>query len=159
MLCYNSVKMDEIGLVKKIDGVTATVVVGKRKACEGCIENQSCTIVSEDIDDNKEQTVEIAALNIAGAKVGQTVRVTAKSFTYVQGTVLVYGIPAFALLLGAVFGKYLLHGLLPAVNPETLSAVAGFSAFIISFICLKIISSNIEKKTENTPIVESIIEQ
>ncbi|MCG6552879.1 MAG: SoxR reducing system RseC family protein [Candidatus Magnetominusculus sp. LBB02] len=148
--------MDEIGLVKRIDGVNATVVVEKRQTCEGCKENESCGITSSD---NETQTIEITALNIAGAKVGQMVKVTAKSFTYVKGAMLVYGLPAVALLLGAVFGKYLLHGAFPAVNPETLSAASGFSAFIISYIALKILSGNIEKKTENTPIVEQIIER
>ncbi|MBF0457594.1 MAG: SoxR reducing system RseC family protein [Nitrospirae bacterium] len=149
--------MDEIGVVRSIDGVTATVIVEKRLSCEGCKENQSCGINS---DGNDNQTIEISALNIAGAQVGQMVKVTAKSFTYVKGTLLVYGLPAVALLLGAVFGKYLLAGIFfKTSNPETLSALAGFSAFVISFIILKIISRNLEKKTENTPIIEHIIEQ
>lgn len=148
--------MDEIGVVSRIDGVTATVVVEKRRTCEGCKENQSCGI---DSGGDENQTIEISALNIAGAKVGQMVKVTAKSFTYVKGTLLVYGLPAAALLLGAVFGKYLLHSMFKASNPETLSAFSGFSAFLISFVILKIISRRLEKKTENTPIIEHIIEQ
>ncbi len=148
--------MDEIGVVRSIDGVTATVVVEKRQTCEGCKENESCGINS---DGNEKQTIEIAALNIAGAKIGQMVKVTAKSYTYVKGTLLVYGLPAVALLIGAVFGKYILAGMFKAVNPETLSAFAGFSSFVIAFIILKIISGKIEKKTENTPVIEHIIEQ
>ncbi|MBF0554865.1 MAG: SoxR reducing system RseC family protein [Nitrospirae bacterium] len=147
--------MEEVGVVSRIDGVNATVVVEKRQACEGCKESQSCLITS---DGNEKQTVEIIALNIAGAKVGQQVRVTAKSYTYVKGTLLVYGLPAAALLIGAIAGKYLLAGVFKASNPETLSALAGFSAFVVSFIALKIISRNLERKTENTPVIEHIIE-
>jgi sigma-E factor negative regulatory protein RseC len=149
--------MEETGIVKSIDGVNATVVVQKRKTCEGCKESQSCGIAGNGEDQS--QTVEITALNIVGAKVGQTVRVTAKSYTYVKGTLLVYGLPAMALLFGAIAGKYLLAGVFTASNPEMLSAFGGFSVLLVSFIILKFISRRFERKTENTPVIEHIIEQ
>ncbi|MBF0319810.1 MAG: SoxR reducing system RseC family protein [Nitrospirae bacterium] len=152
-----SIVMEETGVVKSIDGVTATVLVQKTKTCEGCKESQSCGIAGNGEDQS--QTVEIAALNIAGARVGQTVRVVAKSYTYVKGTLLVYGLPAVALLLGAIAGKYMLADMFKSSNPEILSAFGGFSAFLVSFIILKLISRRLERKTENTPVIEHIIEQ
>jgi sigma-E factor negative regulatory protein RseC len=139
---------EEIGIVKSVNGVLAVVNVPRKSACDGC--TAGCKM--------DEQFMEIEAFNQAGAKVGQTVRVTMKSFTYTKGTLVVYGLPAIALVLGAVFGKEAMGRFFPHADPDILSAVFGFGAFIVSFFVVKIWSGKANKKVKSKPIVEEVLE-
>jgi sigma-E factor negative regulatory protein RseC len=139
---------EEIGIVKSVTGVIAVVNVPRKSACEGC--TAGCKM--------DEEFMEIEAFNQAGAKVGQTVRVTMKAFTYTKGSLLVYGLPAVALVIGAVFGKEVMGRTFPHEDPDILSAVFGFGAFIVSFFFVKFWSNRTEKKVESKPIVEEILE-
>ncbi len=140
--------MEEIGIVKSVEGMTAVVSVPKKSACEGCTLG-TCTI--------EEKSMEIEAWNEAGAKAGQRVRVSIKSYAYMKGTMIVYGLPAVGLVAGAVVGKELMRGVFPATDPDMLSAVFGFAACILSFLLVKIWVNKTVKKTESRPVVEEIL--
>ncbi len=139
---------EEIGIVKSVNGVLAVVNVPKKSACEGC--TAGCKM--------DEEFMEIEAFNQAGAKVGQTVRVTMKSFTYTKGSLVVYGLPAVALVVGTVFGKEVMGRAFPHADPDILSAVFGFGAFIFSFFVVKLWSGRADKKVESKPIIEEVLE-
>jgi sigma-E factor negative regulatory protein RseC len=81
-----------------------------------------------------------------------------KPYTYLKGSLLVYGLPALSLILGAVFGKEYMSSFLKNTDPDILSAIFGFGAFILSFVFVKLWSRRIEKKTEYKPVVEEILE-
>lgn len=103
--------------------------------------------------------MEIVALNNANAHAGQKVRITIKPYAYLKGSLLVYGIPALALVIGAIAGKEVFGHFFHNLDPDMASAVSGFGAFIISFLFLKIWSANAEKKTVSKPVVEEILEE
>ena len=141
--------MEEIGIVKSVQGVMAKVAVPKKSVCEGCTAG-TCK--------PEEQSMEIDALNKAGAKTGQKVRVVIKSFTYLKGSILVYGIPAVALIAGAVLGKEILSKQFKGIDPEMLSAIFGFGFLALAFLGIKIWSKKVERKIETKPVIEEIIE-
>ncbi len=140
--------IEEIGIVKSVKGVIAIINVPKKSACEGC--TAGCKM--------EEQFMEIEAFNRAGAQVGQTVRVTMKAFAYAKGSLVVYGLPAAALVIGAVFGKEAMGRIFPNADPDTLSAVFGFGAFIVSLLIVKVWSNRVDRKIESKPVVEEILE-
>jgi sigma-E factor negative regulatory protein RseC len=140
--------IEEIGIVKSVNGVTAVVNVPRKSACDGC--TAGCKM-----DDH---FMEIEAFNQAGARVGQTVRVSMKSFTYTKGSLVVYGLPAVGLVLGAMLGKDVMAGFFPHADPNSLSAIFGFGAFIVSFFIVKIWSGRIDKKVESKPVIEQVLE-
>ncbi len=140
--------IEEIGVVKRVEGMTAVVSVPKKSACEGCTLG-TCT--------TEEKGMEIEAWNEAGAKAGQRVRVSIKSYAYMRGAMMVYGLPALGLVLGAVVGKELMSRVFPASDPDMLSAVFGFAACILSFVVVKIWAHKAGKKTESRPVVEEIL--
>ncbi|NCO82854.1 MAG: SoxR reducing system RseC family protein [Nitrospirae bacterium] len=141
--------MDEIGIVKSTAGAFAKVSVPEKSGCEGCTAG-ACK--------PEEQSMEIDALNKAGAKAGQRVRVVIKSYTYLKGSMLVYGIPAIALITGAVLGKEIFSSQFKDTNPDILSAIFGFGLFLISFLGVKLWSLTADKKTETKPVIEEILE-
>lgn len=139
--------IEEIGTVTRIDGETAFVHVPKKSACDGC---------TAGVCRAEEQTMEIEAVNSAGASVGQKVRVTVAPVTYLKGSLIVYGIPALGLFAGAVFGKELLSRFV-RLDPDVLSAICGFGAFIICFLCIKIWAGTASPGAGSRPTVEEVI--
>ncbi len=140
--------IEEIGIVTSTEGTTAHVNVPKKSTCEGCTAG-SCT--------SGEQSMEIIAFNKAGAEAGQKVKVLIHSSAYMKGTLIIYGIPALALVSGAVFGKEFMSELFIATDPDILSAIFGFGFLGLSFVGVKIWSNHKADKTESGPVIEEIL--
>jgi sigma-E factor negative regulatory protein RseC len=141
--------VEEVGVVTSVDGLTARVNVPKKSACEGCTAGVCMT---------GEQSMEIVALNKAGAKTGQKVKVSIRSIVYMKSAMVVYGIPALALVLGAVFGKEVMAGFFKGTDPDVLSAVFGFGFLGLSFVVVRIWANRKANKTESGPVIEEILD-
>ncbi len=141
--------MEEIGVVKAVDGVIAKVLVEKKSICEKCTESK-CLFTDEG--------AVIEALNSVKAREGQKVRVVFKPYAYLKGSALIYGIPALGLIVGAVIGKELISRFVKQMDPDLLSAIGGFGMFIIFYIASRLVSRRMEKKIEYKPVVEEILE-
>ncbi len=147
MVIFSTV--EEVGFVKSTEGAFATVAVPKKSACEGC---------SLKICKPEQEVMEIQALNSVDARVGQKVRVVLKSYPYLKSSMVVYGIPALALVVGAVIGKEFFGPFFAGSDPDMVSAVSGFGAFMLSFLLIKLWSFSAGKKIEAKPVIEEIIE-
>jgi len=141
--------VDEVGFVKSVNGTFATVVVHKKSACEGC---------SLKICKPNQEDMEIQAFNSVHARVGQKVKVVLKPYTFLRGSMVVYGIPALALVCGAVLGKELLSHFFSGSDPDMVSAVAGFGAFLLSFLLIRLWSSKQNEKPEAKPVIAEILD-
>ncbi len=139
--------VEEIGTVKFINGNTATVILPKKNACEGCT-MKMCK--------PRQQTMEIKALNPINALPGQKVIVIFKSNLYLKGSIIAYGIPAIALLVGAIAGKEVFSSFLGRYNPDFISAISGFIACFISVLFIKLCSLKISGNIK--PVIKEIIE-
>jgi sigma-E factor negative regulatory protein RseC len=142
--------VEEVGLVKSIDGSLATVAIEKKSSCEGCTLN----ICKPDV-----QHMEIEALNSVQAAVGQKVKVAMKSYSYLRNSAVVYGIPALFLLLGAVAGKEIISTFFINSDPDIVSAFSGLGAAVISFLCIKLWSLKIGRRRALKPVIEEILEE
>lgn len=134
-------------MVTKVEDMYATVVVARKSACDQC--KMGCKMITDG--------AEIEALNLVRAKVGQTVKVQLRAATYLKGSVLIYGLPALSLVVGAVVGRELIAGLIHAADKDLVSAICGFGALILAFVIVKLISSRMEKSTEYKPVIEEIV--
>lgn len=141
--------MEEIGIVKSTEGVIAKVIIERKSICDQCTVG-TCKVT--------EGGAEIDALNSARARIGQKVRVVIRPYTYLKGSMIVYGIPALALIIGAISGKEFFSHYFKGIDPDIVSAISGFGAFIISFIPIKLWSSRMEKRTDIKPVIEEILE-
>ncbi len=141
--------MEETGLVIKVEGNRAFVAVERKSACEGC---PASSIICKPGDEGSI----IEAINEAGAKIGDRVNVSLKAFSYLKGSIIVYGIPTICLIAGAVIGKEILKDFI-SLDPELLSAIFGLGAFGISFLIVKLLFKRMEKKKEYTPVVERVL--
>jgi sigma-E factor negative regulatory protein RseC len=149
-LCMVEFSMiEEIGIVTSINGVTAQVSIPRKSTCEGCTAG---TCIAG------EQSMEIAAVNKAGARVGQKVKVLVRSYVYMKSSMIIYGIPAVALITGAVIGKEVMAKFFTGTDPDILSAIFGFGFLILSFIAVKIWSNLNTDSTESSPVIEEILD-
>ncbi|MCL4493094.1 MAG: SoxR reducing system RseC family protein [Nitrospirae bacterium] len=143
--------MEEIGVIKDIKGPKAVVAVHKQGGgCEACPGSSLCKTMGGD-----EAVVE--AVNQANARIGDTVRVSFKPYTYLKGTALIYGIPSLMLIAGAVIGKEYISKFFAGLDPDIMSAICGFGLFAVSFLILKLWSGRFEGKKEYMPVVEEIL--
>ena len=144
--------MTNIGIVKSVEGNMAKVFVG---AGPGCCE--SCQRDSCDIETTR--GIETEAINLVHAKVGQKVRIDMKALTFLKEVLVLYVLPIVALLTGAVLGRSYLPAYFRGTSPDVLSAAGGFFLFLISLLTARLYSRKMEKKTEDKPVIESIIEE
>jgi len=142
--------VEEIGVVKEIIGSKAMVVVQRQDGCKSCPGGSVCKNIG-----GEESLVE--AVNEVNALPGDTVRIVFKQFSYVKGAVLVYGIPALMLIIGAIIGKEYISKMLPGTEPELVSVVSGFGFFVFSFIRIRFILKRYEGKKEYMPIIEETV--
>jgi sigma-E factor negative regulatory protein RseC len=142
--------MEEIGVVIETEGIMARVRVQKSGACDACAAAGTCK--------PSEETAELEAFNPIMAKVGQTVRLALKPQLYLKASIIVYGLPVAALIGGAILGKNIGESYFKGTNSDLIAAAFGFGALIISFIIIKLWSSNVEKKEEYRPVIEEIIQ-
>ncbi len=142
--------IEETGIVIKTDGITATVAVQKRGACEGCAAKGVC--------ETTDAGMEVEALNPVHAKVGQTVEVSIKPRTYLKGSIIVYGFPLIAFVAGVIAGKDIGERYFKGIDSDIISVVLGFALLIISFLIIKVWSRQVESKEEYKPVIEKIIE-
>ncbi|MCC6347137.1 MAG: SoxR reducing system RseC family protein [Nitrospirales bacterium] len=141
--------MEETGVVREIKGPRALVAVQRQNSCESCPGGSLCSSLG-----GNEGRIE--ALNNAHARVGDTVRVVLKPYTYLKATLLVYGIPSLLLIVGAVIGKEYLAPLL-GMDPDGASAVGGFGLFVLCFLLMKLFVRRFEAKQEYMPVIEEIL--
>ena len=141
--------MEETGVVLSTKGNMARILVQKRGACEGCAAAGTCK--------PSEETAELEAFNPIDAKAGQTVRIALKPQLYLKTSLIVYGIPAAALIAGAIIGKNIGEIYFKGMDSDVIAAALGFGSLIISFFIIKLWSSKIEKKEEYKPVIEEII--
>lgn len=141
--------IEEVGIVRSVEGNLARVMVPRKSSCEGCTSG-ACT--------SGGQSMEIEAVNAAGAREGQRVRVAIQTLPYLRGSIIVYGIPAVFLVLGAVLGKEVLSGFMPGTDPDLLSAACGFAAFALSFFVVKL-WSHTSSASASRPVIEEIMQE
>jgi len=141
--------MEETGIVIKTDGIMATVRVQKKSACEGCAVKGVCESTPEGM--------EIEALNPVKARVGQSVRISMKPYTYLKGTMIVYGLPLVLFITGAIMGKNIGEKYITSMDSDLVAAICGFVLLALSMLGIKIWSKRAESRTEYKPVIEAII--
>jgi sigma-E factor negative regulatory protein RseC len=142
--------MEETGTVIRIDGPKAFVAVQKQGACDKCAMGSVCK--GEEGDE-----AGIEAVNAAGAGVGDTVRVVFRTYSYLKGSVLVYGIPALLLVAGAIIGKECAGRFFPAADSDVVSALTAFGLFAAGFMVIRLLATKLD--SGNMPVIEEIINE
>lgn len=142
--------MDEVGVIIGLRGDKAIVAVQKQSACDSCAAGGSCKA-------GEAGGAELEAINKVDAQVGDRVKIEFTAYTYLKGSMIFYGIPAIALIVGAVLGKDYLSRYITGIDADSLSGIAGMTLFVLSFIVVRLIMKQFEKKKETIPVVVEVL--
>ncbi len=143
--------LEEEGVVLRVEGELAIVKTQRSSICEGCHSGGFCKALGGDSD------MEVAARNEVGAKVGDEVRVTVASKTFLKASFLVYMVPVTALILGALLGATLGPSLCPGTSSDLLSVVFGLTLFSLSFVLMRIWTKGIKGGQQYCPVISEIL--
>ena len=139
----------EHGVVLRTDSKAAWVKTTRSSACQGCTARNSCHTLG-----NK-QDMEVKALNLAGARVGDRIVLSFETKSLLKATFLIYVFPIIFLVVGALVGQMLAP--LISVNPSALSVLMGFSAFIAALLMMKTRANKMAAKNAYQPKITKIL--
>jgi len=140
--------IEDIGRVVKVDGDQAYVEVERTSACASC-----------GLQEAEELTaggkVVFEAYNMAGATIGDRVRVQVRTGTVTKASLYIYGIPVLFLMIGAVAGAY--AATILKRSTDTMSALFSIGGLIIGFIISFLLRKR-SNKTEYMPVVVEVMQ-
>ena len=125
----------EEGVVLKVLSEGALVCVTKTEACHGCPSAQLCHM-------GKTGEREVLAQNPVGAKEGQRVEIEIKDGLFLQASFIIYIFPVIALILGAIFGRWISRVIQISLSEDTCAVIGGLICMISVFILIKLRSCN-----------------
>jgi len=143
--------LEEGGVVLRVEGEMAIVKTQRSSMCDGCLSGGFCEALVGNSD------MEVAARNVAGAEVGDEVRVTVASKTFLKASFLVYMVPVTALILGILLGTTLGASLYPGVSSDLFPTVFGLIFFFLSFVLMRIWTKGIQGGKQYCPVVSEIL--
>jgi len=139
----------EEGIVIRADGGSAIVKATKTDACKACTARGSCHVMGGG------REMEISAFNPVGAEVDDHVLLSFDTSSLLKASFLLYIVPVFALLAGAVAGHYLTLSV--GWDPSIGACVLGFLSLSLSAAFIKARGNAMGKKTAYQPKIIRIL--
>ena len=99
--------------------------------------------------------MEVEAVNVAGARVGDQILLRINSGAVLKVSFLLYVFPILLMLAGAVAGQLLAPSF--GMNPSGLSAAVGVGCFLFSFILIRRTGSRLARQKSYRPRVIRVI--
>lgn len=140
--------IEDIGRVVKIDGDQAFVEVERSSACAQCGLREAEELASGG-------KVVFETYNMAGAAVGNRVRVQVRAGAYTKASLYIYGIPVLFLVIGAIAGAY--AATILKRSSDTMSALFAMGGLAVGSIILFLLRKR-SNKTEYMPVVVEVIQ-
>ncbi|MGL4251848.1 MAG: SoxR reducing system RseC family protein [Aeromonas sp.] len=133
---------EELATVVAIEGDHAWVACERRSACNGCQQQSNCgtgTVA-------KAFSMKAPRLRVrltANVRIGQQIRLGIPQQSLLRGAALVYVLPLFCLLAGALFGQLWLAPLLS--GGEGITILAALSGGGLGFLLVRYFSSRLDQ--------------
>jgi len=145
--------IEEVGVVVELKGKnTVLVMCTKSSLCENCASNGNCTLG----EDDRTRLIEVG--NPLGAVVGDRVRISTSTQSFLTSSFLLYIVPLIALVIGAIAGKLVGENLPTGLDPNVLSAIFGVFFMIGSFVILRVGSRALNNEDYRPKIMEILRE-
>jgi len=139
--------MKERAIVVESKKNLARVEIRRSSACEGC---KACSVGRDG------KPLRVWASNPIGARVGETVEIELGDKTFLSATLIAYGVPLLAFLLGIFLG-FKLSTSLNISSTEPFALLVGLGLMAISFLIIHFITGREEVKTKYSSRITRII--
>jgi sigma-E factor negative regulatory protein RseC len=140
--------IEDIGRVVRVADDKAFIEVERSSACASCGLQEA-----EELTTGGKVVFE--AYNMAGANIGDRVRVQVKTGAYAKASLYIYGIPVLFLVIGAIAGAYAAAPL--KQSSDTMSALFAMGGLVVGIIMLFLLRKR-NNKTEYMPVVVEVIQ-
>jgi sigma-E factor negative regulatory protein RseC len=140
--------IEDIGKVMKIDGDQAYVEVERSSACASCGLQEAEELATGG-------KVVFEAYNMAGANIGDRVKVQIRTGAFAKTSLYIYGIPVLFLLIGTIAGAY--AATILKRSSDTMSALFAMGGLVVGFIVVFLFRKR-GNKTEYMPVVVEVIQ-
>ena len=137
------------GIVTRVGNDTAWVKSQRSSACEACSARSSCNTTGCD------ENVEVEAINLAGAKVGDRIVVSFETASLIKVSFFLYIFPIICLLIGALGGQQ--TALMLDLNPSLTAAGAGFACLAAAIAFIRFRGRRMSGEEQYTPKITRII--
>ena len=133
--------MEEYGRVVSVDGDRAHVEVAAGKACESCAASAMCNWTGE-------RTRSLLTRNVAGAVVGDRVKVRTEDSGRSRSAFLVFGLPALLMAGGVLVGSLLWN--------NAGAAIAGGAGLLLALLLLRVLDRAAARSGRRLPMVVEV---
>jgi sigma-E factor negative regulatory protein RseC len=140
--------IEDIGRVVRVADDKAFIEVERSSACASCGLQEA-----EELTTGGKVVFE--AYNMAGANIGDRVRVQVRTGEYAKASLYIYGIPVLFLVIGAIAGAYAAAPL--KQSSDTMSALFAMGGLVVGIIMLFLLRKR-NNKTEYMPVVVEVIQ-
>jgi sigma-E factor negative regulatory protein RseC len=134
----------EIGIVVEKTGPTVRVEAEAYHACASCGARHTCSIPG---GETKKRSLVIH--NSIGAEPGDYVEFIVREQSVVASSLLIYLFPVIALVAGSMLGLSLSH--LFTIDEDLTAGIFGLSAFLLSFIIIRLMTPLLTEKVSFMP--------
>jgi len=141
----------EEGIVIDVKGEIARIKTQKTGACESCSVQSSCHTFGGGKD------MEVDAINVAGARIGDRVVMGFETGSLVKASFLLYLLPILSMMAGGFLGQEVAPVL--GFNPAGLSVGAAFLFLGLSFLFVKDKGHRMGRKESYKPKIIRILER
>jgi sigma-E factor negative regulatory protein RseC len=146
--------IEEYGVVVTLKSEQVAVVTCvKTSACKNCASAKLCSLGR---DDGKRL---VEAHNKLGAKEGDRVKIATTERAFYKSSFLVYILPLFFLIIGAVLGQWLGNNLLESVDPNISAFVLGILFLAGTFVGICYLNQYLPKEEYMPTVVEILPEE
>jgi sigma-E factor negative regulatory protein RseC len=140
--------IEEEGMVAEVEGNIAKVAIMKKSSCEQCSAAGVCHPGDQDF---------LEAANPLGAVKGQKVKVVIAPQMYLKASIILYGIPAAALITGAIIAKNIAAPYVGEERADLWAFIAGMACTVISFLFIRSYNKKVEKTQKYKPVIVEIL--
>lgn len=143
--------INETGTVIELKAADiALVLCQKNSACAHCSAEGVCH------PEGSGQARTVEAFNPLGAQVGEQVRLSVSTRSFLRSSFLLYIVPLIALVIGAFMGQEIAPLFENGLDANALSAIMGTGLLVLSFLVIRV-SNRLLSKKDYMPHITAVV--
>ncbi len=139
----------EEGVVIHTQDILARVETTQSRSCKSCESKGSCHIATDG------KRVEVLAVNLAGARIGDRILMQVETASLLKACFLLYIFPVGCMLIGAILGHWI--ALSFGRDTSIISALSAFSALILSVMTIRSKANRMGQRDAYKPKIMKVL--
>lgn len=139
----------ETGRVMQTKRGTALVECVRKAACGDCHARERCGMTEG------AESLLLEVVDPIGVRVGQSVRIALAEDSAFKASVIVYGIPLLAVIIGGLTGDWLGKA---SGSRDIWAMIGTFGGLVVSMMIVRLLNNWFKRDSRNHPVITGIVE-